>query len=434
MIDRIQLERFKSYREASLSLAPLTVLIGANASGKSNAIEGIRFLSWLALGRRLDDILSAVQEADRWVRGTVDNLPLTGESGFSLGCTLTRETTPWTDFTVEIEVTEDGLRIRDESISAPDHKVPLYEVEAAASEYSHEIQVRYNNFARGGVKPKIPCTDQQAVFTQLGTPARFGKGHEKAQREIPETVELYRELLEGILFLDPSPRRMREYSYKTEKKLRGDGSNLSSVLHDLCERKGRKEEVLKFIRALPEQDIRDLSFVDTPRNEVMVQLTESFGGDQQTWDAPYLSDGTLRVLAVAAALLSAAKGSLVVIEEIDNGVHPSRANLLLDRILKASEASGLRVLLTTHNPALLDALPNSAIPDVVFCYRNEETGDSELIRLEDLPRYPNLVAQGSLGSLMTRGILDRFVKREIHRDPTGDVKAWLSRLESQLAG
>jgi hypothetical protein len=61
MIDQIKIQNFKSYQSATLKLAPLTMLIGANASGKSNAVEAIHFLSWLAAGRRLDDILQNVQ-------------------------------------------------------------------------------------------------------------------------------------------------------------------------------------------------------------------------------------------------------------------------------------------------------------------------------------------------------------------------------------
>ncbi len=53
MLTSITIRNFKSYHEATLPLAPLTLLIGANASGKSNAIEAIRFLSWLARGQRL---------------------------------------------------------------------------------------------------------------------------------------------------------------------------------------------------------------------------------------------------------------------------------------------------------------------------------------------------------------------------------------------
>ncbi|MFN7257459.1 MAG: AAA family ATPase [Microcystis sp.] len=56
MLTSLTLGNFKSYKEATLSLAPITFLIGANASGKSNALEAIRLLSWLAKGSRLDDI------------------------------------------------------------------------------------------------------------------------------------------------------------------------------------------------------------------------------------------------------------------------------------------------------------------------------------------------------------------------------------------
>jgi ABC-type branched-subunit amino acid transport system ATPase component len=50
-------------------------------------------------------------------------------------------------------------------------------------------------------------------------------------------------------------------------------------------------------------------------------------------------------------MLSATEGSLVVIEEIDNGVHPNRARHLLSSIREIAEKRKLRVLLSTHNPA-----------------------------------------------------------------------------------
>jgi len=46
-----------------------------------------------------------------------------------------------------------------------------------------------------------------------------------------------------------------------------------------------------------------------------------------------------------------------------------------------------------------------------FCYRNPKDGSSQLIRLQDIPDYPELIAQGSVGHLMTRGLLERFVKQ-----------------------
>ena len=108
----------------------------------------------------------------------------------------------------------------------------------------------------------------------------------------------------------------------------------------------------------------------------MVKLTETFGGSPTAYDATLLSDGTLRVLAIGAALLTARKGSLVVIEEIDNGVHPSRAGQLLKHISDIAKRRDLRVLISSHNPALLDATPDEAVGDVVFCYRDGQTGQA----------------------------------------------------------
>jgi AAA15 family ATPase/GTPase len=44
MIESFTLENFKSFKKATLPLAPLTLLVGPNASGKSNAIEGLELL------------------------------------------------------------------------------------------------------------------------------------------------------------------------------------------------------------------------------------------------------------------------------------------------------------------------------------------------------------------------------------------------------
>ena len=203
---------------------------------------------------------------------------------------------------------------------------------------------------------------------------------------------------------------MRNVSFSDDKKLRGDGSNLSSTLFSLAAKPAIKAMILDFIRDLPEQHITDVKFLSGPRNDVLVQLEETFGSVKTLRDASLLSDGTLRVLAVAAALLSAPEYSTVIMEEIDSGIHPSRARALLARVEKIAVDRKLAVLITSHNPALLDALPENAVPDVVFCYRDPKEGDSRLVRLEDLSNYAELVARGPLGRLVTKGILDRMVK------------------------
>jgi len=410
MLTQLTLSNFKSYRDARLPLAPLTFLIGANASGKSNMLEAMRLLSWLAKGSRLEDIARAIQGGDAIVRGQSRDLFRDTGHPLALGLHLAGAPHGWEDFEVSIGLQADQLVITGEEVTQRTEKVPLYIVDSQPNPHTDEISVAYNNFKQGRNKPHIPCSNRQAIFFQLETPGRFETKHTDSQQIIPAVTKALRESLRQIVFLDPRPALMRDYAYAKDDAIKEDGSNLSAVLYSVAQTEDGRQQLLGFIRSLPEQDITAIEFIETQRQDVMVRLVESFGEQKRTVDAPLLSDGTLRVLAVGAALLTAPEGALVVIEEIDNGVHPSRAELLVQQIRKIATGRKLRVLLTSHNPALLDALPDESLADVVCCYRDPQQGDSRLIRLGDMDRYPELVAQGPLGQLMTRRVLDRFVK------------------------
>ncbi|MBP8183468.1 MAG: AAA family ATPase [Rhodoferax sp.] len=462
MLTSFKLKNFKSFHaEAELPLGgALTVLIGANAAGKSNALEAMRLLSWLAQGNKLSAIQHAVNQADKVVRGRVPDIFRRGETRFSLGCSMSA-LPDGSSLQMELELRADDLHIVAERMGAGDG-IPLYDMDQPSKGHSTEAGVAYNNFSRGRNKPHIPVSDQMAVFAQLDSPASFHANHKKAQHQIPKVCRAYQTVLSNVLFLDPVPAKMRDFSFLADKRLGGDGVNLSSVLFRLWFGRGEmaqlygaldqlktgrqnelaapdfsaeRNEILSFIQSLPEQDIQGLSFLRGPRSDVMVQLIESFGGVNREYEAALLSDGTLRVLAIAAAMLSAPEGSLVVIEEIDNGVHPSRARHLLERIQAVAERRKLRVLLSTHNPAMLDALPDRAVPDVVFCYRDPVGGDSRLVRLGNLPDAPELLIQDSLGHLMTTGALERFVKNHPGSEARKQkAKAWLASLRETTQG
>ena len=86
MFNTFLYKNFKSHRDSTLSLAPLTLMIGTNASGKTNALEGIRFLSWLTKGIRLEDVYDDVQALEITIRGSLRSLSYRGTGAFSLGC------------------------------------------------------------------------------------------------------------------------------------------------------------------------------------------------------------------------------------------------------------------------------------------------------------------------------------------------------------
>ena len=427
MLSRLILTNFKSYREASLQFAPLTVLIGANGSGKSNAIEALWLLSKVARGVTLDALRRELRDEHGPVRGRLNEFGFHGSQTIGFSCHTTDP--QWNRYSIEIGLgSRNGPVVVDERLEGDAFPVPLFEV-VPDSGQAGSLTIAYNNFARGGRKPRILCSRGMAVLAQLQTPARFQHGHQKAQTVVPDMASRTSRWLSEMKFLSPDPRAMRTYGFAVDPELGPRGENLSGALFNLCRERPAKERLLEFVRELPEQNIRDLDFVKTPRTEVMVQLTETFGDRNRGWDAVALSDGTLRVLAIAAALLSARERSLLVIEEVDNGVHPTRAKALLQSILSLARDKGLRVLISTHNPALLDALPHEAIPDITFCYRDED-GASNLVRLVDLRDYPHLVTQGRIGTLMTSGILDRFVKHPVSdADRIKEGLAWLAPVQ-----
>ena len=116
MLSSFTIEDFKSYRKATLKLAPLTVLIGANASGKSNAIEALRLLSWIAAGNRLGSFRYASQDKDRAIRGKVSEFGFRGQRAFSLSCETTES--DWNRYSLKLDVrNDDELHISDERIT-----------------------------------------------------------------------------------------------------------------------------------------------------------------------------------------------------------------------------------------------------------------------------------------------------------------------------
>jgi predicted ATPase len=456
MLTEFTLSNFKSYKNSRLPLRPLTVLIGANASGKSNIIEALRFLSWLAQGQKLSSIQYLVNSADseQVIRGRINDLCYREESSFSLGCCL--DSTEWNQLDITISVLKGEMKITYEHIINSDN-LSLYVTDTNPSSARllgaaslDAIIVRYWILSELGYF--LECDNQKAMFVQLDIPqvhqtAKFippaavldssesiqliHNEFNRNQQIVKETVDKYQQTLQNILFFDPVPSKMRGYSLKSDhQQLLENGSNLSSVLFHLWENQPENQQlILNFIQSLPEQAIDGLDFLFGPRDEVMVRLSETFGHTQRYCEAALLSDGTLRVLAIAAAMLSATEGSLVVIEEIDNGVHPSRAKHLLANIRDIAEKRQLRVLLSTHNPALMDALPDESLGDVVFCYRDSEQGDSRLVKLGDLYEFPELIVQGSLGQLVTNGIVDKFVKSpSTPEEKKRKAKEWLARL------
>jgi predicted ATPase len=232
-----------------------------------------------------------------------------------------------------------------------------------------------------------------------------------------EFINKFSSELRSILIINPLPDRMRDYS-KLSEKLESDASNIAGVLAALPDEKKLEIEstLSHYLEHFPEGDIKKIWAEKVGRlgTDAMLYCQEEWQPGQITEiDARSMSDGTLRLLGILTALLTRPEGSLIVIEEIDNGLHPSRAELLVKILREIGTKRKIDLLITTHNPALLDALGPEIIPFVTVVHRDAETGESKLTLLEDIENLPKLLATGSLGKLATKGTIEKTLAKSI---------------------
>jgi predicted ATPase len=210
---------------------------------------------------------------------------------------------------------------------------------------------------------------------------------------------------------------MRDYAPLSDT-LHNDASNLAGVLAKLPpERKTEVEAtLLRYAQRLPEGDIKKVWAEPVGRlgSDAMLYCEEQWSAATEPTliDARSMSDGTLRFLAIVTALLTRPPGSLLVIEDVDNGLHPSRSGLLVQMLREIGQERNVDILVTTHNPALLDELEPELLPFVTVAHRDPDSGESQLTLLEDVAHLPKLLASASLGRLAARGALERSLSQE----------------------
>ncbi|MEG0963477.1 MAG: ATP-binding protein [Lachnospiraceae bacterium] len=408
MIKKIYFNNFKCYKNAELSTENLTTLIGTNSSGKTNAIEGMMILSEVVSGRELSTILDGTKNGAGLVRGGSKGCARFKSDYFGLGCLISFDEKVDLKYEIEISV-EKRVAIRKESlteIKGKTEKQMFYTKEVTVD--SGDIAVSCNN-GKTGKNPDITCIRSSSVISQiaskLSTETKYGKNIVEYANKVIETMK-------NMLFLNPEISQMRSYSVINDIELKVNASNISSVLYQLCKDRDNKKLLLDIMSKLPENEIRDISFEEGPLNDVILFLNEVYGKKEERIDSSRLSDGTLRCLAIITALLNEKEGGMIAIEEVDNGIHPGRAKMLIQQISDIASKRNIDVLITTHNAILLNTLSKKDLYGVNIAYRNSEDGSGKIVQFTKIDDMPALLANGKLGDVFTDGKILNFIKED----------------------
>jgi predicted ATPase len=342
-ITRVILENYKSIGRCDVSLGPLSFLVGANGSGKSNFLDAVQFVA--------DSLRSSLDHAIR-DRGGINEVRLRSGGhpthfGIRLEFSLRSGQRGYYAFRIGA-LKGGGFVVQKEecSIIGPDTLSPPV-----------QYSVREGRVA--------------TISSQVAPAASGDRLYLVNASGLPEFRPLY-EALSSMGFYNLNPDEIRDLQPPDAGELLArDGSNIASVLGQLESRspemKRRVEEYLgKVVPGVQGVAAKAIGSKET------LEFHQQVEGSKKPWRflAANMSDGTLRALGILVALFQSSNGHrpkvpLVGIEEPEVALHPAAAGVLLDALRDASQRT--QILVTSHSPDLLDdeQIPGESILAVI---------------------------------------------------------------------
>lgn len=360
-LKRIRIEGFGSIAEVELLPGPLTVLIGANGSGKSNLLKTVRMLPLMRTG--------ALQ---RFV----------GEAG-GAAALLHYGPKQTQAITLEIDFEQNG----------------------AANRYQTRL-----GFAAGD---RLMYLDESVGYRQPGATdmvmTSLGAGHwESVLRDrakdhpTNKSVNYWLSQLTFFHFHDTSmTSALRTQARASDDQfLRSDGSNLAAFLarlegsDDEADRKAWRRIGLLVQRVAP--GVRELLPTPVGGNSVRLDWNDDRG---ERFGAHQLSDGTLRAIALITALgqPTASLPRFISIDEPELGLHPSAIGLLAE--LARSVSHRAQVLFATQSTAFLDHFDAEEVAVV-----SRRDGQTRMERL-NAERLDTWLDDYSLSEIFDKGLI-----------------------------
>lgn len=404
MIEQITIKNFKSFKDVSLKLGPMNIFIGANASGKSNFFDALRVLQGIGNGFTFHEILdgkpkSATSEVWEAIRGGSSRAAFVPRiARLSMFFKIkARHDLVGGEFLFAIAFSPKDGRLRSERLTVQGSRIYSSSACGNGDDLDPAFKVCYYKGAPGQ-PPRIRFEKNRSVLAQM---ARGGNDKwAEAHAEMAEHVGYF---LADMQRIDPSPALLRGYSQAREIDRMGErGENFAALIVKICKDETAKEAYLSWLRELRPRDVDDVDVLRGAIGEPMVMMKER----GRKWPAPTLSDGTLRFAAIAAAFLQPDMPGIITIEEIENGIHASRLRLLVELLRSRAAAGKTQVMATTHSPIVLAWLKPEEYATTFYCKRDEETGESRIIPLTEIPRFNEIVAKQPISDLFAEGWLE----------------------------
>jgi predicted ATPase len=353
-LDKLTIEGFKSIRKLEdFELRALNVLIGANGAGKSNFVQFFRLLREL-IERRLQ---LAVQTA-----GGADACLYLG---------------PKVTTTLVAKLCSGAFGYRFTLVPTADNRLVFADEEVL----ENGAWIPYGS---GQAEAKITETNSLAALAFL---------HHAASGWV------------AYHFHDTSDTAgvRRQGQINDHEYLRADGGNLAAFLRRISLTNPTDYARIRDVVRLAAPFFNDFKLHPVPWNPDMIQLEWRQKGSDYPLRASQLSDGTLRFICLATALLQPERPPTMLFDEPELGLHPYALALLASLFQQAAEQSGThatrQVIVSTQSAPLVSEF---APEDIIVVERTR--GESVFRRLEST-QLAGWLEDYTLGQLWEKNVL-----------------------------
>lgn len=391
-IRKIKITNFKSFKELEVELGKFNVLIGANASGKSNFVQIFEFLRDIA-NSGLNNAVS-MQGGVEYLRnvniGASENfsLKVVYDPEFGLlggrtkeGFTVIKIYETIYEFALKFrkrglgfEIAKDNLTLKCNFVRLEKQKKKIEEKEIIG-----QGEIILSRGANGKVKidlhkPEEVSIEKDDIYPPFVREEKLSDSTLLLQSPfffIPPLKEIFSDI--SIYDFDPKlPKKATPITGKVE--LEEDGSNLPIVLKNITENEEKKRKLFNLVKDLL-PFISNLDVEKFADKSLLFKLQEIYFKNQYL-PASLISDGTINITALIVALYFENK-PLTIIEEPERNIHPHLISKLVDMMKDASQKK--QIIVTTHNPEMV----KYAGLDNILLASRDETGFSTVSRPVD---------------------------------------------------
>jgi len=369
-IEEIAVKNFKSFEDLRVKLGKFNVLIGTNASGKSNFVDLLRFIKNL--------VWCGLDDAFQMMGGVefVRNLKIGSEKPIEIAFTL-RLGVKTNVFGFDMHVNRVAYRLSvkaNRSLSIVDDRMTIQAMDKNKNKFKLEF-FKENNRLRYEIKETDEKTKEKLRATLEDVVKLFSRvfSNEPIVRSliaIPPPPILAHSI--GIYNFDP--KEMKGAVKMTGKaELEEDGGNLPIILQKALSSKEKRMNIVYLLKDFV-PFVKDVKIERLIDKSIFLSLKEEFY--DKNIPASLISDGTLNILATIVALIHEEK-KVYVFEEPERNIHPTLIEKLVNMFKEFSEKK--QIILTTHNPLIVKY---AGIENILLVKRDEH-GFSHIVKPEN---------------------------------------------------